>query len=191
MKGPIAHQLWWGDLLYASYHEGTYTSYDEEMYCTPVMMRRCIVRQLWWGDVLYASYDEEMYCTPVMMRRCIVHQLWWGDVLYASYDEMYYTPVMMRGCIIRQLWWGDVLYASYDEEMYCTPVMMKRCNVRQLCKQRSGETMQRIRDDRNSHFFHPLTFCFSALKAGLYLKPTKLKKIFVAVITFFPFLLCK
>ena len=72
----VVLKFWWGDLLYASYDEGTY--------CTPVMMRGPVVRQLWWGDLLYASYDEGTCCMPVMMRGPVVRQLWWGDLLYAS-----------------------------------------------------------------------------------------------------------
>ena len=115
MRGPIVRQLWWEDLLYASY--------DERTYCTPVMMRGPIVRQLWWEDLLYASYDERTYYMPVMMRGPIVCQLWWEDLLYVSYDERTYCmPVMMRGPIVCQLWWEDLLYASYDERTYCMPV---------------------------------------------------------------------
>ena len=77
MRGPIVCQLWWEDLLYASY--------DERTYCMPVMMRGPTVHQLWWEDLLYASYDERTYCTPVTMRGPIVRQLWWEDLLYASY----------------------------------------------------------------------------------------------------------
>ena len=51
-------KLWWEDLLYASYDEGTYSP--------PVMMRGRIVWQLRWGSVLFASYDEGVYCKPVM-----------------------------------------------------------------------------------------------------------------------------
>ena len=38
MGGPIVCQLWWKDLLYASY--------DGRTYCTTVMMGGPIVRQL-------------------------------------------------------------------------------------------------------------------------------------------------
>ena len=101
MRGSIVRQLWWEDLLYASY--------DERTYCTPVMMRGPIVCQLWWEDLLYASYDERTYCTPVMMRGPIVCQLWWEDLLYASYDERTYcTSVMMRGPIVCQLYVGKI-----------------------------------------------------------------------------------
>ena len=41
MRGHIVRQLWWGDLLYISYDEGTY--------CTSVMMRGPFVRQLCVG----------------------------------------------------------------------------------------------------------------------------------------------
>ena len=148
MRGPIVRQLWWEDLLYASY--------DERTYCMPVMMRGPIVRQLWCEDLLYASYDERTYCTPVMMRGPIVRQLWWEDLLYASYDERTYcTPVMMRGPIVRQLWWEDLLYASYDERIYCTPVMMRGPIVCQLCV---GRTEQRTKVNDEFHVFSNSNF---------------------------------
>ena len=91
MSGPIVHQLWCEDLLYAS----------ERTYCTPVMMSGPIVHQLWCEDLLYASYDERTYCTPVMMRGPIVNQLWWEDLLYTSYDERTYCMPVMHGKIQR------------------------------------------------------------------------------------------
>ena len=75
MKGPSVRQLWWEDLVYASYDEWTYCmAVIMRAYCTPVMM----------SDLLYASYDE-IY-VPVIMRGPI-RQLWWEDLVYASYDE--------------------------------------------------------------------------------------------------------
>ena len=83
MRGRIVCQLWWGDILYASYDEGR------------------IVHQLWWGSKLCGSYDEGAFCMPVMMRGHIVHQLGWGSKLCGSYDEgAYCTPVRMRGSIV-------------------------------------------------------------------------------------------
>ena len=135
MRGPIVCQLWWVDLMYASYDEGTYcmtvmmsgsydsycgpasydegtymyASYDEWTYCMAVMMRGPIV----------ASYDERTYCMPVVMRGYIVYLL-------------YYMTVMLSGPNVCQLRWLDLLYASYDEWTYCIPVMMRGPIVWQL-----------------------------------------------------------
>ena len=181
MRGPVVCQLWWVDLLCASYDERTYCMPVMMSNCMPVKMSRPIVCQLWWEVQLYANYDERTYCIPAMMRgpicgyyddksncmpvmirsycmsvmmqRPIVHQLWVALVL-AEDGRIYCTSV----------WWEDLLYASCDTRTYCTPVMMGGTIVCQLWWE---ETKENHEDEFYVIFCLPVLYFSNGFKVHL------------------------